>query len=139
MCTKLQRGFVWVRKPCEPVAKRKVEREGRKCGRREGWKGGRWKVGGNQKTLIKQRREKPRLMVYATRVASMREYLNSLILSIFLSLNNKNQGVFVSLKKAGSSQLLFKHFNIYCLKCLRVLRTHVTPTFPDFKMCVYGE
>ena len=34
--------------------------------------------------------------------------------------------------------MLFNYFNILILNVLRGRRDHATPTFPDFKMRVYG-
>ena len=34
--------------------------------------------------------------------------------------------------------MLFNHFNIYCLNCLRVPRAHATSAFTDLKVNVYG-
>ena len=55
---------------------------------------------------------------------------------------------FFIVKQQKSGDFLLKSFClgaccltilIYCLKCLRVRCAHAPPTFPDFKMCVYGE
>ena len=57
-------------------------------------------------------------MVYATGVASMGEDFNSLN---FFIVEQQKSGTFTLLKGFRFAPMLFNYFNIYTLKCLRVL------------------
>ena len=81
------------------------------------------------------RKSESRLTGYAIGGTSMEEDLNSLN---FLIVEQQKEEDFLSKKKTFRC-MLFNYFNIYSLNCLRVPQTHAIPTFPDFKMCVYGE
>ena len=67
-------------------------------------------------------------------VASMEEVLNAL--NFFIVEQQKSGGLLC--KKKSSGCMLFNYFNILILNVLRVRRDHVTLTFPEFKMRVYG-
>ena len=55
----------------------------------------------------------------------------------FIVKTTETRDVYAS-QKSPFGCMLFNYFNIYLLRCLRVLPTHATPTFPDFNMNVYS-
>ena len=103
-------------------------------GSAEEWKRGRIEGGRKLESIRQAKKRKLELAVYAIGVVSMEEDLNSLILSIFLSLNNKKERTFsLRRRRLGACCLTI----LILLRVLNVLRgrcDHATPTFAEFKV-----